>query len=290
MGQVGDFHAVDARGRLVLTLLPGLRTLIPRWRVRADDCLVLGASLAGSQKFYLAEPTVNYRVHGGNLFHRRESTRTGDYAHWLRREALKSVFASQLGIPRDIANHVETEFATLPCPTRHEYHEYVSYRLEPAGVAVGAMLEKAPEALPRHCPAAAGPTTAKGAVLLRPVCPLSARIGQLRGDRRNMNKSRLHLAFGCDQNVVDGLVTAIASAALRLRPDYFLAIHVIDCGFSAEMRARITSRSLAQKLPTVRIEFIPLTRCGPTLASILYPVAGTKPPSGGQRTSPCCST
>lgn len=114
------------RRSLVLTLLPGLRSLVPRWRIRADDCLVLGASLAGSQKYYLAEPTVNYRVHDKNLFHRRESNTAGNYAHWLRREALKSVFSIQLGIPLDVARQVDTEFSTLPFPTRQAYEEYVA--------------------------------------------------------------------------------------------------------------------------------------------------------------------
>ena len=114
------------RRSLVLTLLPGLRTVAPRWRIRADDCLVLGASLAGCQKYYLAEPTVNYRVHGSNHFHSRESNTADDYAHWLRREALKSEFSTQLGIPQDVSQQVDTEFSTLPCPTRQEYEEYVA--------------------------------------------------------------------------------------------------------------------------------------------------------------------
>lgn len=72
-----------------------------------------------------------------------------------------------------------------------------------------------------------------------------------------MSKLPVHLAFCCDRNVVDGLVTTIAAAAVRLGSGYFLAIHVIDCGLGAEMRAQIQS-FLAQKLPTVQIEFVTL--------------------------------
>src|SRR5436190_17136427 len=72
-----------------------------------------------------------------------------------------------------------------------------------------------------------------------------------------MNLLPLHVALCCDRNVVDGLVITIASAAVRLRPGYFLSIHVIDCGLGADMHALIKS-FLAQKLPTVRIEFIVL--------------------------------
>jgi glycosyltransferase involved in cell wall biosynthesis len=112
------------RRSLMLLLLPSLRTLVPRWRIRADDCLVLGSSLAGSQKYYLATPTVNYRVHGQNHFHRQAIQTAGDYAHWLRRESLKVVLAAQLGIPADIANQVDTEFACLPAPTARDLEEY----------------------------------------------------------------------------------------------------------------------------------------------------------------------
>jgi hypothetical protein len=114
------------RRGLVLTLLPALRPLIPRWRIRADDCLVMGASLAGAQKFFLAAPTVGYRVHGKNHFHRQGSDTAGDYAHWLRREGLKGVFATLLGLRADAAHAVDLEFATQPHPTPHEYEEYVA--------------------------------------------------------------------------------------------------------------------------------------------------------------------
>lgn len=42
--------ALAIRRNLSLTLLPVLRHITPRWRMRADDCIVYGASLAGSQK------------------------------------------------------------------------------------------------------------------------------------------------------------------------------------------------------------------------------------------------
>ncbi|MEO6873545.1 MAG: glycosyltransferase family 2 protein [Opitutaceae bacterium] len=114
------------RRPLVLTLLPTLRQVIPQWPIRADDCLVLGASLAGSQKYFLAEPTVNYRVHGANHFHQRESGAADHYAHWLRREGFKSILAGHLGIPREVIGQVDREFSTLPRPTRREYQEYVA--------------------------------------------------------------------------------------------------------------------------------------------------------------------
>ena len=114
------------RRSLMLTLLPVLRPLAPRWRIRADDCLVLGSSLAGSQKYYTATPTVRYRVHGKNHFHRQEADTAADYAHWLRREGLKANLALQLGLPFDVSNQADTEFACLKTPTHREYQEYTA--------------------------------------------------------------------------------------------------------------------------------------------------------------------
>ena len=39
------------------------------WRIRADDCLVFGASLVGANKHYMARPLVRYRVHDRNRFY-----------------------------------------------------------------------------------------------------------------------------------------------------------------------------------------------------------------------------
>jgi glycosyltransferase involved in cell wall biosynthesis len=36
------------------------------WKTRADDCLVLGSSILGARKFYIADTLVNYRIHDSN--------------------------------------------------------------------------------------------------------------------------------------------------------------------------------------------------------------------------------
>jgi glycosyltransferase involved in cell wall biosynthesis len=41
---------------------------IDAWRLNADDVIVLGCSVGGARKYRLANPTVFYRVHGGNAF------------------------------------------------------------------------------------------------------------------------------------------------------------------------------------------------------------------------------
>lgn len=45
---------------------------IEDWRVRADDCLVWGASLVGAKKFYMSKPLVMYRIHSNNQYHNKK--------------------------------------------------------------------------------------------------------------------------------------------------------------------------------------------------------------------------
>ncbi len=54
------------------------------WRVRADDCLVYGASIVGAKKYYLARPLVYYRIHDANLFYGREFNDDYQFKYKLR--------------------------------------------------------------------------------------------------------------------------------------------------------------------------------------------------------------
>ena len=51
--------------------LPLPETLVPFWKIRADDCLVLGLSISGEERFYLHSPLAEYRVHDANGFFNR---------------------------------------------------------------------------------------------------------------------------------------------------------------------------------------------------------------------------
>lgn len=53
------------------------------WRVRADDCLVWGASIAGARKYYLNQCLVNYRVHSTNLYNNQK--RKFDNSYFYKR-------------------------------------------------------------------------------------------------------------------------------------------------------------------------------------------------------------
>lgn len=44
------------------------RLIDQKWRMRAEDCLIFGASLSGAISFYHSDQTVIYRIHGKNSF------------------------------------------------------------------------------------------------------------------------------------------------------------------------------------------------------------------------------
>ncbi len=110
---------------LALLLLPVLRQVAPRWVVRADDCLVYGASLAGCKKYYLAAPTMLYRVHGNNGFFRQTETLEYSYAHGLRRDTFCQLMADHVGLGPDVRLRVLWEFLSIERPTREQYRTYI---------------------------------------------------------------------------------------------------------------------------------------------------------------------
>lgn len=58
--------AVSMRKNVLERILP--LELDSDWRVRADDCLVWGASLVGAKKYFFGDAAIKYRVHGSNNF------------------------------------------------------------------------------------------------------------------------------------------------------------------------------------------------------------------------------
>lgn len=96
------------------------------WRIRADDCLVYGTSLAGARKYYLAEPLVDYRVHGGNghFGKTRERSPKEIELHGKRVRQLLDYYAGQFpGLQPLRFQHVR-EFFTIPSPSRQELERY----------------------------------------------------------------------------------------------------------------------------------------------------------------------
>jgi glycosyltransferase involved in cell wall biosynthesis len=114
------------RRNLSLTLLPVLRHIAPRWRRHADDCIIYGAALAGVRKYYLAAPTVLYRLHDCNVS-RYGTTNIFDefYTHGLRRDTFYELLSQHLGFGPAVRMQVVLEFLSIKQPTRNQYRVYV---------------------------------------------------------------------------------------------------------------------------------------------------------------------
>ena len=115
---------IAIRRNVILLLLPTMRQVAPRWRIRADDCLVYGASLVCSKKYFLAAPTVLYRVHRQNRFFRREQTRDEQFLHGFRRETFVQLLSTNLGIGLTVRLRVVQEFFSMEHPTQSDFRTY----------------------------------------------------------------------------------------------------------------------------------------------------------------------
>ena len=103
---------------------------VDAWRVRADDCLVFGSSLAGARKRYLAQPLVRYRVHDNNLFFGRPVDRSANYRRHLAINALFEHLERKLcyNVPR-LADFHHREFCTIERPTHRHFVKYLRISL-----------------------------------------------------------------------------------------------------------------------------------------------------------------
>jgi len=100
------------------------------WRVRADDCLVWGASLVGAKKFYLSQPLVRYRIHQNNQFHNSKFVNTDkDYEYkrfWKRNSLFNYILQkNNLELPFLLAFTSLNELKTIPCPNNQDFISYL---------------------------------------------------------------------------------------------------------------------------------------------------------------------
>lgn len=72
------------------------------WRVRADDCLVMLASLHMGRKFYLDEPLVSYRTHANNRHFGKSRDPGSDYVHKMRQSRLIGEATERTGLYRHL--------------------------------------------------------------------------------------------------------------------------------------------------------------------------------------------
>ena len=99
-----------------------------RWRTRADDCIVLGAEIAGARKFYLPEPLTRYRAHGSNTWLNQGRDPVANLKHWLRVESMLAFYRERFGLGSsakvDLLRHAKLEFRTKPSPTWEDFTVY----------------------------------------------------------------------------------------------------------------------------------------------------------------------
>jgi glycosyltransferase involved in cell wall biosynthesis len=115
---------IAIRRNIILLLLPTMRQVAPHWRIRADDCLVYGTSLVCSKKYFLASPTVLYRIHGQNKLFGREESRDAQFLHQFRRETFIQLLSTNLGIGRTVCLRAVQEFLSIEHPTRSDFRTY----------------------------------------------------------------------------------------------------------------------------------------------------------------------
>lgn len=98
------------------------------WRIRADDCLCYGASIANAHKYYLHQPLVKYRVHGNNGHYGKSKTRSQDYLQQYD-QAIDRLFRFWIAKFNEVENldqFADREFQSIPHPTQQEFDTFFS--------------------------------------------------------------------------------------------------------------------------------------------------------------------
>lgn len=96
----GPTSTLSMRGRTLKRFLPC--PLEADWKVRADDVLVMGASLAGARKYFLDEMTVDYRVHSANNYCNRTNGLAKGYRYNLAKQRMLAWAKQHFGMPYNI--------------------------------------------------------------------------------------------------------------------------------------------------------------------------------------------
>jgi glycosyltransferase involved in cell wall biosynthesis len=109
--------ALLLRARLCRSVLEMPGGLAGEWRTRADDCLVLGAGILGAHKYFVARPTVRYRVHGGNRWYGAGDRAGTTHAYLARVRRVVDFYGRKGGLSVLPPMSVIVEFKALPAPT-----------------------------------------------------------------------------------------------------------------------------------------------------------------------------
>lgn len=97
------------------------------WRTRADDVLVLGASIAGGRKYQMPGVQIDYRVHGQNHFAGHRPDMGKKLRHGLAVNRLVEWYARESGYNvAEAASMLHREFQTIEQPSFREWMDYLA--------------------------------------------------------------------------------------------------------------------------------------------------------------------
>lgn len=106
-------------------ILPMPYYFLADWKIRADDILVWGASLAGARKYYINQRLVKYRVHENNSFCRKKLSDNYNYKRKLIVYELFAYFKRRFySSDFDFLFLIKDEYKSIPFPTRNDYNNY----------------------------------------------------------------------------------------------------------------------------------------------------------------------
>lgn len=117
--------AVSMKRELALRVLDLPQEYFALWRVRADDCLLLGANLLDARSMTLAEPHVLYRVHGQNNWAGKRQPPLALTRYSLRLSSMIEHHAARAGLSPRHLRMAYLEFKTKQRPTARELRMYL---------------------------------------------------------------------------------------------------------------------------------------------------------------------
>lgn len=119
--------AISMHRNILEKVLPMPAEYLSDWRVRADDCLVWGASIAGAYKCYCDKPLVRYRVHGNNHFAGRKFDHQDKYKRSVVVNRLFGYLGRRNGCEegRELYKLAKIEFRTIREPVHEDFRDYV---------------------------------------------------------------------------------------------------------------------------------------------------------------------
>jgi glycosyltransferase involved in cell wall biosynthesis len=105
------------------------QALYTDWKTRADDCLVLGSSILGAHKFYIADTLVNYRIHDSNQMVQLNAEWSAANAsrYEIRKERMLNYYREKaFGSNKPNVHILHFEFKSRPRPSVARLWKYIS--------------------------------------------------------------------------------------------------------------------------------------------------------------------